>query len=111
MYLRTARLDLDDYNHEVHEGLHITSMAGTWLSVIEGFAGLRVNEKGLYFKPIVPEQWQSYCFNIMYKNQRVKFDIRKKSSLLINYGDQAINILMNSKAYMLEPHSQLKIPC
>ncbi|MBV1887755.1 MAG: glycoside hydrolase family 65 protein, partial [Urechidicola sp.] len=28
-YLRTSRLDLDDYNHEVHEGLHITSMAGT----------------------------------------------------------------------------------
>ena len=111
MYLRTARLDLDDYNHEVHEGLHITSMAGTWLSVIEGFAGLRVNEKGLYFKPIVPEKWQSFCFNIMYKNQRVKFDIRKKSSVLINYGDQAINILTNSKVYTLDPHSQLKIPC
>ena len=79
MYLRTARLDLDDYNHEVHEGLHITSMAGTWLSVIEGFAGLRVNEKGLYFKPIIPEQWHSYCFNIMFRNQRVKFDIRKKA--------------------------------
>ena len=47
MYLRTARLDLDDYNHEVHEGLHITSMAGTWLSVVEGFAGIRANEKGL----------------------------------------------------------------
>ena len=26
LYLRTARLDLDDYNKEAHEGLHITSM-------------------------------------------------------------------------------------
>ncbi|MFN6038050.1 MAG: family 65 glycosyl hydrolase domain-containing protein, partial [Bacteroidota bacterium] len=43
MYLRTSRLDLDDYNKEVHEGLHITSMAGTWLSVVEGFAGIRIN--------------------------------------------------------------------
>ena len=41
MYLRTARLDLDDYNKEVDEGLHITSMAGTWMSVVEGFAGVR----------------------------------------------------------------------
>jgi maltose phosphorylase len=39
LYLRTSRLDLDDYNNEVDEGLHITSMAGTWMSVIEGFAG------------------------------------------------------------------------
>ena len=29
MYLRTSRLDLDDYNNEVDEGLHITSM-GWW---------------------------------------------------------------------------------
>src|SRR5690606_20311705 len=41
-YLRTSRLDLDDYNKEVHEGLHITSMAGTWMSVVEGFGGMRV---------------------------------------------------------------------
>ncbi|KKK58533.1 hypothetical protein LCGC14_3043490, partial [marine sediment metagenome] len=43
-YLRTSRLDLDDYNKEVHEGLHITSMAGTWMSVIEGFGGMRIKE-------------------------------------------------------------------
>ena len=111
MYLRTARLDLDDYNHEVHEGLHITSMAGTWLSVVEGFAGVRANEKDLHFKPIVPQQWQSYCFNIVYKNQRVKFDIKKESSVLTNYGDQAISITTNSNSYMLKPYSEITIVC
>ena len=40
LYLRTARLDLDDYNKEVAEGLHITSMAGTWMSVVQGFGGM-----------------------------------------------------------------------
>jgi maltose phosphorylase len=39
-YLRTSRLDLDDYNKEVEEGCHITSMAGTWM-IVEGF-GMRV---------------------------------------------------------------------
>ena len=42
LYLRTARLDLDDYNREVSEGLHITSMAGTWLAIVEGFGGMRI---------------------------------------------------------------------
>ena len=51
LYLRTSRLDLDDYNHEANEGLHITSMAGTWLSVIEGFAGIRVKKQQLYINP------------------------------------------------------------
>ncbi len=51
--MRTARFDLDDYNKEVDEGLHITSMAGTWMSVVEGFAGVRVNEKGLFVNPMI----------------------------------------------------------
>jgi maltose phosphorylase len=33
-YLRTSRLDLDDYNKEVEEGCHIT-MAGTWMSIVK----------------------------------------------------------------------------
>jgi maltose phosphorylase len=57
MYLRTARLDLDDYNHEADEGLHITSMAGTWMSVIYGFGGMRVEENALHFNPYLPKEW------------------------------------------------------
>lgn len=67
LYLRTARLDLDDYNHEVHEGLHITSMAGTWLSVVQGFGGMRNFDNQLTFNPIIPEQWKSYSFKINYR--------------------------------------------
>ena len=50
-YLRTSRLDLDDYNSEVHEGLHITSMAGTWMSIVEGFGGMRIVNNTLSFNP------------------------------------------------------------
>ena len=50
-YLRTSRLDLDDYNKEVEEGLHITSMAGTWMSIVEGFGGMRVKNDALHFEP------------------------------------------------------------
>ncbi len=57
-YLRTSRLDLDDYNHEVHEGLHITSMAGTWMSIVEGFGGMRIKNDILSFKPKIPKQWK-----------------------------------------------------
>jgi maltose phosphorylase len=50
-YLRTSRLDLDDYNKEVEEGCHITSMAGTWMSIVEGFGGMRVKNDTLHFEP------------------------------------------------------------
>jgi maltose phosphorylase len=56
-YLRTSRLDLDDYNKEVEEGCHITSMAGTWMSIVEGFGGMRKNDT-LNFSPKIPKQWK-----------------------------------------------------
>src|SRR5688572_22468424 len=55
-YLRTARLDLDDYNNDTEEGCHITSMTGTWMSVIKGFGGMRVRDGKLYFNPFIPER-------------------------------------------------------
>jgi len=63
-YLRTSRLDLDDYNKEVEEGLHITSMAGTWMSVVEGFGGMRIVDDKLSFIPQIPKQWSMYSFKI-----------------------------------------------
>jgi maltose phosphorylase len=77
MYLRTSRLDLDDYNHEAHEGLHITSMAGTWMSVVQGFGGMRVIGNELHFQPILPAQWTSYSFNVLFRNQRYEIKVTK----------------------------------
>ncbi len=66
-YLQTARLDLDDYNAEVEEGLHITSMAGTWMSIVEGFAGMRVRNNCLLFNPRLPKAWNKLSFKINFR--------------------------------------------
>ena len=71
-YLRTSRLDLDDYNREVEEGLHITSMAGTWMSIVEGFGGMRIIDDKLSFTPRIPEKWKSYSFKINFRNRILK---------------------------------------
>lgn len=75
LYLRTSRLDLDDYNQEVHEGCHITSMAGTWLSVVEGFGGMRVRNDQLHFDPLLPKQWKSLTFKVHFRNRIIQVSI------------------------------------
>jgi maltose phosphorylase len=75
LYLRTARLDLDDYNNDTEDGLHITSMAGTWISVIKGFGGLRVKDGKLHFTPYLPDQWKSYSFRLEFRGRVVKVKI------------------------------------
>ncbi|MBX7052091.1 MAG: glycoside hydrolase family 65 protein [Flavobacteriales bacterium] len=75
MYMRTSRLDLDDYNHEAHEGLHITSMAGTWMSIVQGFGGMRVVNDQLEFKAMLPKQWKSYSFNVLFRGKVVQVKV------------------------------------
>jgi maltose phosphorylase len=75
LYLNTSRLDLDDYNNEVHEGLHITSMAGTWMSVVQGFGGLRIEDNMLVFRPMIPHQWSSFTFKVLFRNRLLSVHI------------------------------------
>ena len=90
LYLRTSRLDLDDYNHEADEGLHITSMAGTWMSVVEGLAGVRVHESGLEINPTIPEAWDSYTFRILYQTVPLEVSIDKSKVSIKNIGDKQV---------------------
>jgi len=71
MYLRTARLDLDNYNNDTEDGLHITSMAGTWMAVVQGFGGLRVEDGVLILNPYLPEQWKGFSFKVMFRGVRL----------------------------------------
>ena len=100
-YLRTSRLDLDDYNKEVEEGLHITSMAGTWMSVVEGFGGMRMREGNLSFEPQIPEAWKSYSFKINYRGQILTIEVTQGGThFSIDQGND-LEILVDGKAVVL----------
>ncbi|HYC85550.1 MAG TPA: glycosyl hydrolase family 65 protein, partial [Chryseosolibacter sp.] len=75
LYLRTARLDLDDYNNDTEDGLHITSMAGTWMSVVKGFGGMRIREGKLHFSPFLPDKWKSYSFRLEFRERVIKIRV------------------------------------
>lgn len=106
LYLRTSRLDLDDYNKEVAEGLHITSMAGTWMSIVEGMAGIRVKNDCLHLDPMLPKNWKSLSFNIYFKQQPLKITIVQSKVEIENMGGEAVNISYLDEPYILEPKNE-----
>jgi len=108
-YLQTARLDLDDYNHEADEGCHITSMAGTWMSVIEGFGGMRVKNNQLQFNPYIPDNWTSYSFKIRFREHLLTINITKKKVEIKNTFDKAITILLNGKQVGIAANKSIKV--
>ncbi|AKU23051.1 glycoside hydrolase family 65 protein [Massilia sp. NR 4-1] len=63
-FMETARLDLDNTHGNTHYGVHTAAMAGTWMGVAYGFAGMRVIDGEARFAPKLPTQWQHYQFRI-----------------------------------------------
>ncbi|MBS1507121.1 MAG: glycoside hydrolase family 65 protein [Bacteroidetes bacterium] len=101
MYLRTSRLDLDDYNNDTEDGCHITSMAGTWMSIVKGFGGMRIRDGKLYFSPYIPEHWNSYSFRIEFRGRVLKVKVAKeKTEVILESGDH-LSIVLNDKEVSL----------
>lgn len=108
-YLRTARLDLDDYNHEVKEGCHITSMAGSWLSIVEGFGGMRTENPVLQFNPIIPDQWESYSFKINYRGNILKVKVDKSKATISVEGNEPEKLAVGLEVFTVEPGEEVNV--
>jgi maltose phosphorylase len=100
-YLRTSRLDLDDYNNDTEDGLHITSMAGTWMSIVEGFGGMRVREGKLLFNPFLPEQWTSFSFNIGFRGVQLRIKVDKDTMTIVTDSKESLDINIFNESYVV----------
>jgi maltose phosphorylase len=101
-YLRTSRLDLDDYNKEVEEGLHITSMAGTWMSIVEGFGGMRVRNNQLHFEPKIPAQWKGYSFKVNFRNAIIKVEVKQEGTNVSIEGNSDVDVFVNGESQLIK---------
>lgn len=72
LYQRSARLDLDNYNNDTDDGLHITSMTGAWLDIVQGFAGMRIRDGRLHYAPFLPKNWTAYQFNQVFRGRTIQ---------------------------------------
>ncbi|MGA8854638.1 MAG: glycosyl hydrolase family 65 protein, partial [Christiangramia sp.] len=108
-YVRTSRLDLDDYNKDVEEGCHITSMAGTWMSIVEGFGGMRVENDQLSFKPQIPEQWDAYTFKVNFRDRILKINVSSDKTVFSLEGEDSLEILVNGNKVEVSPNTQVSV--
>jgi maltose phosphorylase len=82
-------------------------MAGTWMSVVEGFAGMHVKDNQLKFNPFLPGQWKSYSFNITFRNALINIKVDTDGIYLSNKSDAAISIDIFDEAYDIKPGTHI----
>lgn len=101
MYLRTSRLDLDNYNNDTGDGCHITSMAGTWMSVVHGFGGLRVKDGVLHLNPFNPGHWSAFSFKVMFRGARLQVTVGEQDVTVTNETENPVSISVYGRGYQL----------
>ncbi len=107
MYLRTSRLDIDDYNNDTEDGLHITSMAGTWMSVVKGFGGFRIKNNELHFNTMLPTSWESFSFRIGFRGAILNVEVNKDGVEVENFSEQTLTCVINSITLQLNSKSKI----
>jgi trehalose/maltose hydrolase-like predicted phosphorylase len=87
----------------VEAGIHVANMAGTWMCLVYGFAGMRADESGLRFNPYVPQGWDEYSFKMTYCQRVIKVTVTPTRAVYHILVGDSLCILHAGKEVLLPP--------
>ncbi|ERJ12920.1 glycoside hydrolase family 65 protein [Haloplasma contractile] len=105
-FIETSRLDLDNTHKNTKDGLHMANMGGTWMSIVYGFAGLRLKFDGVHLAPKIPKQLNGYSFYVNYKNsvlrvtvnhEQLEIVLEEGTDVAITLYGEEINVSLQQK--------------
>jgi alpha,alpha-trehalose phosphorylase len=96
-----ALIDLDDLEHNTRDGVHIASLAGTYVALISGFAGLRYETGAPQFAPRLPDGMARLAFTIVLQGRRLRVEIKHKSARYLLVEGEPLGISHHGDAVTL----------
>ncbi|AWL12970.1 Alpha,alpha-trehalose phosphorylase [Saliniradius amylolyticus] len=103
-YHDTVRMDIDNRHANTEYGIHTACMAGSWMGIVNGFAGLRIRHDGPYLSPRLPEQWQGYQFRFRYLDcllevkvtaRNTTYTLLEGEAMTLHHYDQSLSLVPN----------------
>jgi maltose phosphorylase len=70
-------------------------MTGAWLSIVQGFAGMRVRDEQLVLNPFLPKKWTSYQFRLIYRGRILEIKVTGDGSTVKLIDGEPLIILLN----------------
>ena len=90
-------MDLEDLEHNTRDGLHIASLAGTWMVLVAGFGGMRRSGDGLRFAPRLPDRFRRLAFGLQFLGRRLRVEIE---------ADKAVYTLLDGEPLTIHHHGE-----
>jgi alpha,alpha-trehalose phosphorylase len=105
-----ALMDLDDLEHNTRDGLHMASLAGSWLAAVGGFGGFRDHEDGFSFDPRLPPHLERLAFGLVLRGRRVRVEIVPGEARYELRDGEALELRHDHTAFTLEVGSPQAFP-
>jgi alpha,alpha-trehalose phosphorylase len=110
-YLSEAALiDLNDLQHNTRDGLHIASLAGTWIAMACGFGGLRDHDATLSFSPRLPQALTRLSFRVCYRDRKLLIDVVPPRTTYSLADGPPLEIRHHGSKQTLKPGEPLALP-
>ena len=107
-YLSEAALiDLDDLQHNTRDGLHIASLAGTWLGAVAGFGGMRDHDGILSFAPRLPQALAGIKFRLCFRGRRLLVEVSPERATYSLLEGSSLEIVHHGESVTVKAHAPL----
>ncbi|UGT44812.1 family 65 glycosyl hydrolase [Nocardia yamanashiensis] len=109
-FAEAAFTDLHDLHHNVSAGLHIAALAGTWISCVGGFGGLRDQDGLPAFAPRLPAPIDRLAFRILWRDSRIRVEITAANTTYRLLTGEPVRLTHHGEARVLEGELTLPNP-
>ena len=107
----SAYMDIKDFKHNTANGLHMACLGSVWMSVVNGFLGMRHYNNGILFNPHIPEAWDSYECRIIFKNSRINIKVEKQRSTFTLISGNSFSFKIDGRDVMLTAENAEFVSC
>jgi alpha,alpha-trehalose phosphorylase len=108
-FAEAALMDLDDLEHNTRDGIHIASVAGTWLAAVAGFGGMRDHGGQLSFSPRLPSALTGLKFRLMFRGRSLRVDISTHHARYSLVDGISLEITHHGEPAVIEPDQTLEL--
>jgi alpha,alpha-trehalose phosphorylase len=104
-----ALIDLDDLQHNTRDGLHIASLAGTWIGLVAGFGGMRDHDATLSFAPRLPPAIARIAFRVTYRARLLVVEVVHDQATYSLADGEPLGIVHHGDEHTLKPGEPLAL--
>ncbi|HSZ12803.1 MAG TPA: glycosyl hydrolase family 65 protein [Solirubrobacteraceae bacterium] len=105
--LEAALMDLDDIEHNTRDGVHIASLAGTWIAAVAGLGGMRDHDGALSFSPRLPAALMRLAFRLCFAGRMLHVEVRHHEARYTLLEGEALEIKHHGKHALIEAERPL----